>query len=96
MEGQAGLAAVVCENGFDAAKFWQVAQELPQYAQPRFVRVIDSMATTATFKIQKTTLRKDGIDPVGQAGRIYLRQDTGYVPLTPALWTRVTAGQERL
>lgn len=96
MEGQAGLAAVVCENGFDAARFWQTAQELPSYAQPRFVRVIDAMSTTATFKIQKTTLRKDGIDPVSQSGRLYLRQDAGYVPLTKDLWERVTSGQERL
>lgn len=96
MEGQAGLAAVVCENGFDTSKFWQVAQELPSYAQPRFVRVIEAMSTTATFKIQKTTLKKEGIDPAAQAGRIYLRQDEGYVPLTSDLWERVMKGQERL
>lgn len=96
MEGQAGLAAVVCKNGFDPSQFWRMAQELPSYAQPRFVRVIDAMNTTATFKIQKTELRKDGIDPVAQAGRIYLRQDTGYVPLSTDLWERVRAGQERL
>ncbi len=73
-----------------------MAQELPSYAQPRFVRVIDAMNTTATFKIQKTELRKDGIDPVAQAGRIYLRKDTGYVPLSMDLWERVRTGQERL
>lgn len=95
-EGQAGLAAVVCENGFDPRAFWHAAQELPSYAQPRFVRVIDAMATTATFKIQKTTLKKDGIDPVAQEGRIFLRQDDGYVPLTSELWQRVKDGQERL
>jgi fatty-acyl-CoA synthase len=96
MEGQAGLAAVVCENGFNARDFWRIAQELPQYAQPRFVRVLDAMATTATFKIQKTDLRKEGIDPESQSGRIYLRQDDGYAALTADLWTRVLGGEVRL
>ncbi|HVU04859.1 MAG TPA: AMP-binding protein [Polyangiaceae bacterium] len=96
MEGQAGLAAVVCENGFDAGSFWRAAQELPSYAQPRFVRVMDAMATTATFKIQKVDLKKQGIDPVSQAGRVYLRQDDGYVPLTASLWDDVQHGRARL
>jgi fatty-acyl-CoA synthase len=95
-EGQAGLAAVVCENGFDQERFWKIAQELPTYAQPRFVRVMDNMAKTATFKIQKVDLRREGIDPVAQAGRIYLRQDQGYVPLTADLWKHVLEGTARL
>jgi fatty-acyl-CoA synthase len=97
MEGQAGLAAVVLENGrFDAEQFWRVAQELPSYAQPRFVRVIDNFDTTATFKIQKVALRKEGIDPVKQAGRVYVRQDRGYAPLTPELWSEIAGGGGRL
>ncbi len=97
MEGQAGLAAVVLENGkFDPETFWRIAQELPSYAQPRFVRVIDSFDTTATFKIQKVALRKEGIDPVKQAGRLYVRQDRGYAPLTPELWSEIAAGGGRL
>jgi fatty-acyl-CoA synthase len=95
-EGQAGLAAVVCEEVFDPGKFWQTAQELPSYAQPRFVRVIDGMKTTATFKVQKTQLRKDGIDPVSQKGSLFLRQDEGYVPLTEELWEGVQQGRVRL
>ena len=95
-EGQAGLAAVVCENGFDPKTFWKAAQELPAYAQPRFVRVIDGMKTTATFKIQKIDLRREGIDPSAHQGAIYLRLDDGYVPLTPELWEDVKGGRVRL
>jgi len=76
--------------------FWRVAQELPSYAQPRFVRVIDQLSTTATFKIQKATLRKEGIDPVAQAGRLYVRRDHGYAPLTPQLWTDIVDGAGRI
>jgi fatty-acyl-CoA synthase len=96
MEGQAGLAAVVCDGPLDAAEFWRVAQELPSYAQPRFVRVIEGFNTTATFKIQKVNLRKEGIDPVGQGGRLFLRQDHAYVPLTPEAWTEIVNGRGRL
>jgi fatty-acyl-CoA synthase len=95
-EGQAGLAAVVCSSPFDPESFWRAAQELPAYAQPRFVRVIDGMNTTATFKIQKTALRKEGIDPEAQQGQLYLRQDDGYVPLTKDLWSGIQAGSVRL
>jgi fatty-acyl-CoA synthase len=95
-EGQAGLAAVVCEGEFDADGFWRAAQELPSYAQPRFVRVLDQMKTTGTFKIQKTQLRLDGVDPTRVSDRIFLRREEGYVLLTPELWQDVTAGRERL
>jgi fatty-acyl-CoA synthase len=96
-EGQAGLAAIITENGsFDPQALWKTAQELPTYAQPRFVRVLDSFATTATFKIQKTQLKKEGVDPVTQAGRIYVRQDNGYVPLTPDIWKEILEGRGRL
>lgn len=95
-EGQAGLAAVVCDGPFDAAAFWTAVQELPGYAQPRFVRVLSELDTTGTFKIQKTRLRKDGVDPGALSDPIYLRRDDGYVPLTAELWNKVTRGELRL
>jgi fatty-acyl-CoA synthase len=96
MEGQAGLAAVVCQGQFDAQGFWQAAQELPAYAQPRFVRVLDQMHTTGTFKIQKTQLRLDGVDPTKLSDPLYVRSDDGYLRLTPELWNDVTEGRVRL
>jgi fatty-acyl-CoA synthase len=95
-EGQAGLAAVVIDGEFDATGFWNTAQGLPSYAQPRFVRVLKKMHTTGTFKIQKTQLRHDGVDPTRLDDPIYIRQDDGYVPLTAALWHDVTQGRARL
>lgn len=97
MEGQAGLAALVLENGhFDPQTFWKVAQELPSYAQPRFVRILENIDKTGTFKIQKIVLKKEGIDPVAQAGHLYVRQDDGYAPLTKELWSEIAAGGGRL
>ncbi|MFW6051595.1 MAG: AMP-binding protein [Myxococcota bacterium] len=96
MEGQAGLAAVVSEDGFDSERFWQTVQELPEYAQPRFVRVLGQLSTTGTFKIQNHVLRKEGVDPNRVADPLYLRREDGYVPLTPELWLDVTRGRVRL
>jgi fatty-acyl-CoA synthase len=96
MEGQAGLAAVVCDGDFDLGAFWRVAQGLPAYAQPRFVRVLGQFDTTGTFKIQKTQLRQDGVDPTRIPDPLFLRQDDGYVQLTPELWRDVTGGRVRL
>ncbi len=86
----------MCDGDFDAGSFWATAQELPGYAQPRFVRVLEQMNTTGTFKIQKTALRADGVDPNRVADPIYLRQDDGYVRLTQDLWQRVVDGELRL
>jgi fatty-acyl-CoA synthase len=95
-EGQAGLAAVVVDGKFDPSAFWRAAQGLPSYAQPRFVRVLEQMQTTGTFKIQKTQLKSDGVDPTRVHDPIFLRQEDGYVPLTAELWTQVQQGQVRL
>lgn len=96
LEGRCGLAALEVEGALDAAAFWKTAQELPSYAQPRFLRVLGQLATTGTFKIQKTDLRRDGVDPETVQGPLYLRQEDGYVPLTQKLWQDAKRGIVRL
>lgn len=96
MEGQAGLAAVVPVNGFDPEDFWRVVSELPPYAQPRFVRVMSDLAKTGTLKIQKTSLKKDGVDPVTVADDLYVRTNAGYEMLTPERWVDVKEGRLKL
>lgn len=95
-EGRAGLAAVICDGDFDAGGFWETAQELPSYAQPRFVRVLSQFDTTGTFKIQKTKLQHDGVDPNELGDPLFLRTDDAYVPLTPELYAQVKAQEVRL
>ncbi|MBW2459186.1 MAG: long-chain-acyl-CoA synthetase [Deltaproteobacteria bacterium] len=95
-EGRAGLAGIVCAGAFDAAAFWQTAQELPAYAQPRFLRLLAKLETTGTFKVQKRRLRTEGVDPDEVFDPIYVRQDDGYVPLTTELYQAVTRGDLRL
>ncbi len=95
-EGRAGLAAVVCEGDFDAAAFWRAAQELPTYAQPRFVRVMRTLATTGTFKIQKTQIRAEGVNPSQVSDPLFVRADDGYRELTQERFDAIMRGELRL
>ena len=95
-EGQAGLAAIVCSGPFDADAFWHAVQELPSYAQPRFLRLLEKLETTGTLKVQKNQLRAQGVDPSQVTDPLYLRRDDGYVPLTAELYGAVTTGEIRL
>jgi fatty-acyl-CoA synthase len=96
LEGRAGLAALEVDGELDLAGFWRAAQGLPDYAQPRFVRVLPALQTTGTFKIQKMQLRADGVDPEHVTDPIFMRTGDGYVRLTPALWREVSEGRVRL
>lgn len=96
MEGQAGLAVLEVDASFDIGGFWQAAQGLPSYAQPRFVRILSRLATTGTFKIQKTQLRLDGVDPSRVADPLFVRTDDGYVVLDSDRYRDVVEGRLRL
>lgn len=97
MEGQAGLAAVVAKGAFDPTAFARAAERLPAYAQPRFVRVMTSLAKTGTFKIKKSEVRAEGVDPSAIRDPLYVRHEDGsYHPLTPSVWSEILAGRHRL
>ena len=96
MEGKAGLVAVVPSGKFDREAFAQAVTDLPSYAQPRFVRVMDGLRTTGTFKIQKATLESDGVDPSTVADPLYVRTPSGYETLTQDRWTELLEGRLQL
>ncbi len=96
MDGQAGLAAVVPSGEFDPNHFWAVVADLPSYAQPRFVRVMGTLAKTGTFKIQKNDLRTDGVDPSSVEDPLYVRTKGGYELLTEERWAEVKEGRLKL
>ncbi len=61
--GRAGMAAIQLKDGkdFDGKSLAKaVFDNLPGYAVPLFVRVVEELAHTSTFKSQKTDLRKEG------------------------------------
>jgi fatty-acyl-CoA synthase len=97
-EGRAGMAAIVTGEGFDlAALRTRMEEALPPYAQPLFVRLTAALAVTGTFKPRKMDLIADGFDPAKQGGPLYFHdREVGFVPLTPELFARIVAGEERL
>jgi fatty-acyl-CoA synthase len=63
-DGRAGMAALVADDGFDAARLAaHVARELPSYARPLFLRIQPELEVTGTFKHRKVELVAEGFDP---------------------------------
>nr|XP_054756185.1 long-chain fatty acid transport protein 2-like [Lytechinus pictus] len=64
-DGRAGMAAVVIREGYELdlkELFGHVTNYLPGYACPKFIRIMDSMEITGTFKHKKTKLVEQGFD----------------------------------
>lgn len=58
-----------------------VYEQLPVYALPLFVRVVDSTEQTTTFKSPKVELREQGYGPdVKDPLYVLAGRDEGYVP----------------
>ena len=97
-DGRAGMAAVVTGDGFDLDGLRSAMElALPAYAQPVFLRLAPSLAVTGTFKPRKLDLMADGFDPGRISGPVFFHdRETGFVPLSPALFERIISGEERL
>ena len=96
-EGRAGMAAIVVERErfSPEALYAHAAAELPVYAQPRFVRLVESLTTTGTFKHKKVELREQGWRGAAIDDPVLLR-DVGrktYVELTAEREAAVLAGE---
>ena len=72
-DGKAGMAALVTEAWFDLAAFrTHVAERLPAYARPLFVRLRMELDRTSTFKANKQQLQLDGFDPEKTADPVFV------------------------
>ncbi|NKR24934.1 long-chain-acyl-CoA synthetase [Rhodococcus hoagii] len=82
-DGKPGMAAVTLRDGheLDGARLAaHLFDRLPSYAVPLFVRVVDSLETTSTFKSRKVELREEAYS--SDVERLYVlagRRD-GYRP----------------
>jgi fatty-acyl-CoA synthase len=95
--GKAGMAALEVEPGFDPATFRaHMSEKLPAYARPIFLRIVESLAVTETFKQKKHLLAQDGFNPFATNDALYADCGEGYVPLDEALYTRISSGLMRL
>ena len=95
--GRAGMAAVKLRDGaeFDGkALAGAVYDQLPVYALPLFVRVVESMEHTTTFKSRKVDLREQAYGS-GIEDPLYVLagRDEGYVPFYEDYPDEVAAGK---
>jgi fatty-acyl-CoA synthase len=98
--GRAGMAAVVPDpSGLDLdALLDTLRRALPPAAVPVFLRTVGVLPTTSTFKHVKGPLKAEGFDlgEVADPLFVLLPEQDRYVPLTPALFGLISAGQVRL
>jgi acyl-CoA synthetase (AMP-forming)/AMP-acid ligase II len=97
-EGRAGMAAIIlaAKTPFDGAGFLaHASRTLPEHARPMFLRIATQLKTTATLKVKKAELQKDGFDPGSLADPLYIldRQRNAYVRLNGELYAELTAGR---
>jgi len=98
-DGRAGMAAIVCEDGFElAALRAHLVWRLPEYARPLFVRIRTEIETTSTFKQKKIDLVKQGFDPGKTSDAVYFNdpQARAFIRLDRALYDRIVAGAVKL
>jgi fatty-acyl-CoA synthase len=95
-DGRAGMAAVVlaADKNFDGASLAKtVYEQLPSYAVPLFVRVVDSLEHTSTFKRKKADLREQGYGSDIEDPLYVLKgREEGYVPYYDDYPDEVAAG----
>jgi fatty-acyl-CoA synthase len=95
--GRAGMAAVKLRDDaeFDGKGLASTLYEqLPAYALPLFVRVVQTMEHTTTFKSRKVDLREQAYGP-GIEDPLYVLagRDKGYLPFYDAYPDEVAAGK---
>ncbi len=97
-EGRAGMAAIVCEGALDlAALHRHLAERLPAYACPLFLRLCPQAELTGTFKYAKTDLVRQGFNPSQCADPLYFNHPElrAYAALDAPLYDSILAGAIR-
>ena len=97
-EGRAGMVAFKCAlhdfNWDEVSSF--VANNIPTYAQPIFVRIIEELETTGTFKLKKNDLREEAyhLDKV-KGNQVFIKKpgQSNYVPLERDYYEVIESGE---
>lgn len=99
-DGRCGMAALRLAQGeaLDGAVLAEhLDRELPAYAVPLFLRLLQQVETTGTFKYKKADLKTAAFDPqqVGEALFVRLPGEADYRPLDTALFEAIKRGEMR-
>jgi fatty-acyl-CoA synthase len=98
-DGRAGMAALVVSPEFDLVEFRRrIAERLPAFSRPVFLRLIASLEATGTFKPRKQDLVAAGFDPTRVNDPLYFddARSAAYVPLDAPLFAKIAAGAIRI
>ncbi|CAG0900226.1 unnamed protein product [Cyprideis torosa] len=99
-EGRAGMAAILDpEHKVDMAVLYTgIKENLPSFAQPIFVRKVEKLDATGTYKMKKVDLQKEGYAILGQTDHVYVldHKAQAYVPLSEELLDDIKQGRRRL
>jgi fatty-acyl-CoA synthase len=98
-EGRAGMAALVLDGELDLEAFrLHLAECLPAYARPLFLRLRGALEVTATFKPTKGGLAAEGYDPSRIEDRLYFDHPArqAFVPLDERLYDEIQRGLIRV
>ena len=60
------------------------AKSLAPHARPCFVRLVESLPRTDSFKVKKARFAEEGVDPAGIVDPLYYRSGDEYLPLGAA------------
>lgn len=95
------MAAIVPNEGtrLDLRDVYShVSSLLPDYACPKFLRLMAEIEVTGTFKHKKTDLVKEGFDIHSIPEEVYIIEPSqkAYVPLTSRHLSVLMAGQSKL
>ncbi|XP_019520250.1 PREDICTED: very long-chain acyl-CoA synthetase [Hipposideros armiger] len=100
-EGRIGMASIKMKDDreFDGKKlFKHVADYLPSYARPRFLRIQDTIEITGTFKHRKVTLVEEGFNPLVIKDALYFLDDKAemYVRMTEDIYNAINSETMKL
>jgi fatty-acyl-CoA synthase len=98
-DGKAGMAALVPDGDLNLAAFRvDLANRLPNYARPVFLRIRSEMEVTTTFKYTKSELVRQGYNPMATSDPIYFNhpESEAFVRIDRGLYDQIATGQVRL
>lgn len=98
-DGRAGMSAIVVNEGFDIKALpAHLAQRLPAYARPVFIRISSDIDATETFKQRKGGLTREGFDPVAIFDPLFMLDPTSgaYIAFDSEAYARLVDGSIRL
>jgi solute carrier family 27 fatty acid transporter 1/4 len=99
-EGRAGMAAILDpERALDLNVLGsEMSKVLPSYARPLFIRIVNVIDLTGTYKMRKVDYQKEGIeiDKIKDQVFFFEAASQSYVPFTCALHEQLKSGKIRV